>query len=108
MSRADASWSFWGEGLDATWELLREKLAAAGPPAEGWRALAQIGRPVEPFAVSDLLAPIVGVAGVLLGLLLAGVAVVALGALLASLLALGLLLTRVFGISVEIDPAAPR
>jgi hypothetical protein len=53
---------------------------------------------------SGFLAPLIGVAGLLAGLLLTGVALGALGALLGALLALGFLLVRVYGISFEMSP----
>jgi hypothetical protein len=59
-------------------------------------------RPVEPFDSPGFVAPLVAVAGMILGVLLTGIAIASLGSLLVSLLALALLLTRVFGISVEI------
>jgi len=69
--------------------------------------LVLLTRPVEPFNYSDLAAPVIGLAGVLLGLLLAGVAVASLGTLAASLLALGFLLTEVFGVTLEMAEFSP-
>jgi hypothetical protein len=65
--------------------------------------LVRLARPVEPFNAFDLVAPVIGIAGLVLGLMLAGVAVASLGTLLASLLALGLLLTEVYGVTLEVS-----
>jgi hypothetical protein len=62
--------------------------------------------PVAPFNRSPLLLPLV-VAGSLLSLmLLSGVAIGAFAALFAALLGLYLLLSEVFGISLELEPFA--
>lgn len=62
--------------------------------------------PVAPFNRSKLLLPLV-VAGALMSLvLLSGVAIGAFAALLAALVGLYLLLGEVFGVSLELHPAA--
>ena len=100
------------------WRLIVEVANRAWEAAsEGWRdgvlsadalsgdALASLGRlarPVAPFNQPEFFAPLVGLAGLLLSLVLAGVAVSSLLSLVAATLALFLLLTRFFGVSVEI------
>lgn len=89
------------------WERLRERLPQDLFSRETATEIARLTRPVEPFNASDLLAPIIGVAGLLLGVILAGVAVASLGTLLASMLSLGFLLTEVFGVTLEVDGIRP-
>lgn len=89
------------------WERLRERFPQGPFSREAATELARLTRPVEPFNASDLLAPLIGVAGLLLGVILAGVAVASLGTLLASMLSLGFLLTEVFGITLEVDGVRP-
>jgi hypothetical protein len=102
MTASEAG-SVWGEGVAAWWASLRDLLAGEGPFVPGaWRDVARLSHPVEPFNRPDFVAPLVGIAGILLGVLLTGVALASLGALLVSILGLALLLTRVFGISVEL------
>ena len=112
MSPAEAAWQAVTEPLVGLWKALESRfglladLVRSDPSAaERWQNVARLGRPVEPFDQPDFLAPLIGIAGLLAGALLCGVALVSLGSLLLSLIALGLLLTRVFGISVEV--AAP-
>ena len=105
------SWAAWTEGVREWWtslgESLRAQLGGEDPfAARNWPALVRLGRPVEPFNGSDWVAALVAVAGICLAALLSGIAIASLGTLLMSLLGLGLLLTRVFGVSIELD--APR
>jgi hypothetical protein len=112
MSAVENAWRSVVEPLGEIWRSLEGALGAVlgreGVDAEAaWRSVARLGRPVEPFDRPDFLAPLIGIAGLFVGLLLCGVALASLGSLVASLIALGLLLTRVFGISVEVGaPAA--
>jgi hypothetical protein len=114
MSPLEAAWRSLTEPLAGLWRSLEGGIGAfvglegVDPFAgETWRSVARLGRPVEPFDRPDFLAPLIGIAGLLVGVLLCGVALASLGSLLVSLIALGLLLTRVFGISVEVGaPAA--
>jgi hypothetical protein len=114
MSPVEAAWRSLTEPLVGLWQSLEGRIGAfvglegVDPFAgETWRSVARLGRPVEPFDRPDFLAPLIGIAGLLVGVLLCGVALASLGSLLVSLIALGLLLTRVFGISVEVGaPAA--
>lgn len=67
--------------------------------------LVRITYPVAPFNQPEIVAPVLGIAGVLLSLLLAGVAVSSLLSMLAALLALGMLLTRFYGVTLEVGAA---
>lgn len=69
---------------------------------EGLREIVRLAEPVSPFDRPSMLAPLFGLAAALLGLVLSGVAVSALSTLLASLLGLAFLLTRVYGITLEV------
>lgn len=89
------------------WERLRAELPEGLFSREGATELVRLTRPVEPFNYSDLLAPVIGLAGLLLGVLLSGVALASLGTLLASMLALGFLLTEVYGVTLEVDGMRP-
>ena len=107
----NASWASWAEGVlewsTSLGESLRAQLGGEDPfVLRDWPALVRLGRPVEPFNRSDWVAALVAVAGIVLAAVLTGIALASLGALLVSLLALGLLMTRVFGISIELE--APR
>ncbi len=68
------------------------------------QGVADFTKPVGAMGDSGFLAPLIGVAGLLAGLLLTGVALGALGALLGALLALGFLLVQVYGVTFEINP----
>jgi hypothetical protein len=68
---------------------------------EGFTSLARMTRPIEPFNQPQFAAPIVGLAGAVLGLVLMGVAVSSLATLLIALLALGFMLARVYGVRLE-------
>ncbi len=81
---------------DALWDELR---------ADGILPLLE---PVAPFNRSSLLSPAVAVGGLIALVLLSGLALAAMGALLLSLLALYLLLARVFGLSLELHPFGIR
>ncbi len=90
-----------------TWTAVRDGLAEALSgedllTREGLQGLVRLARPIAPFNQPELAAPLVGLAGALLSLVLAGVAVSSLGTLLVALLALAFLLTRVYGVSLEI------
>jgi hypothetical protein len=64
--------------------------------------------PIDPFNRSRVLAPLVAAAGVFSVLVLSGVAVGAIAAAATALLAIYLLLTRVFGYQIELAmPGAP-
>ena len=92
LELAQRAWGSLTEGLSA------EDLLSP----EGLTSLARFTTPVAPFNRPEVLAPLVGLAGVVLGVLLAGAAVGSLATLLISILALALVLTRVFGVSLEL------
>ena len=100
------SWEVLLNRLQEAWEDLSSGFLAPAP-AETALSFLRLTRPVESFGGNDLLAPIVGLAGVLTGLLAAGVALAALGTLLTSLLVLGFVLTEIFGLSIEMNGAGP-
>jgi hypothetical protein len=64
--------------------------------------LVRITYPVAPFNQPEFVAPVLGIAGVLLSLVLAGVAVSSLLSMVAALLALAMLLTRFYGVTLEV------
>ncbi len=64
--------------------------------------LVRITYPVAPFNQPEFVAPVLGIAGVLLSLLLAGVAFSSLLSMVAALLALAMMLTRFYGVSLEL------
>ena len=72
---------------------------AAGPAAVS--AIVQFAKPVDPFDQPSFVAPFIGLVAAVAGLVLMGIAVSSLSALLASLLGLGLLLARVYGITID-------
>lgn len=67
--------------------------------------LVRITYPVAPFNQPEFVAPVLGIAGVLLSLVLAGVAVSSLLSMVAALLALAMLLTRFYGVTLEVGAA---
>lgn len=101
------SWEAFYREVSRLWEGLRARLPDDLMSREAATELVRLSRPVEPFNAFDLFAPVIGLAGLLAGLLLAGVALASLGTLLASLLALGFLLTEVFGVTFELNEFSP-
>jgi hypothetical protein len=71
------------------------------------RGLAGLLRPIDPFNRSDVLTPLVGIAGVIAMLMLSGVAVSALATAIAALMALYFLLTQVFGYEISVAMPEP-
>ena len=67
--------------------------------------LVRVTYPVAPFNQPEFVAPVLGIAGVLLSLVLAGVAVSSLLSMVAALLALAMLLTRFYGVTFEVGAA---
>ena len=86
-----------GEQINGFYQAFNEERSEGG--------LSALLTPIDPFNRSDLLTPLVSIAGVVTMLLLSGVAVGAMAATLAALLALYFLLTQVFG--YEISVAVP-
>jgi hypothetical protein len=64
--------------------------------------LVRLTYPVAPFNQPEFVAPVLGIAGVLLSLVLAGVALSSLLSMVAALLALAMMLTRFYGVSLEV------
>ncbi|MDG2303050.1 MAG: hypothetical protein P8R42_00120 [Candidatus Binatia bacterium] len=95
------------EQVNEFWSRLRAQFPKDLMSREAATELVRITRPVDPFNYSDLLAPVIGLAGMLLGLILSGVALASLGTLLVSMLALGFLLTEVYGVTLEVDGVRP-
>jgi hypothetical protein len=83
-----------GERLGGLYDTLRRQRRNRG--------LSELLRPVDPFNRSEVLAPLVGMAGVVLMLMLSGVAVGALATTIAALMALYFLLTQVFGYDISV------
>jgi hypothetical protein len=97
------TWEALLEGLNEIWFTLRDQMSTdAIFSGEAARQLARLSRPVEPFNQPEILAPLAGIGGVLLGLVLSGVALASLGTLVVALLALALLLTRFYGVTLEV------
>ena len=101
------SWQAFVDDIRRFWSEAAARLGATSSPLGRDVDLLRVLRPVEPYNTVDALAPLVGLAGALLGILLAGVALASMGTLLSSLLALGLLLTEVYGVEFELDLPHP-
>ncbi len=98
-------WMFAGlaDSAGAAWQDFRSNFNPEGLlSVRSWEDLSRVTAPVEPFNRPEALAPVIGIAGVVLGLVLAGVALGSLGSLLLALLGMGLLLSRLYGISLEV------
>ena len=105
----EMNWQNFFSNVDEFLENVQDRLPLEGVfSKQAIDGVVGFSRPVGPIADSPLLAPLVGVAGILAGLLLAGVALGSLGALLGALLALGFLLARVYGVSFELAPFATQ
>ncbi|HEY8517792.1 MAG TPA: hypothetical protein VIS07_19965 [Candidatus Binatia bacterium] len=102
----ELSWQTLLDGVRDAWSALGSAVAPEGVfTRDALERLVRLSYPVAPFNRPELLAPILGLAGVLLSLVLAGVAVSSLLSMVAALLALGLLLTRFFGVTLELGGA---
>ncbi len=101
------SWESLVQQVNEFWARLRAQLPDDLVSREAATEIVRLTRPVDPFNYSDLLAPVIGLAGLLLGVILSGVALASLGTLLASMLALGFLLTEVYGVTLEVDGIRP-
>ena len=101
----EMEWESLLASVDQFWTDFRDQFLDDGVlSSSAIQGVADFTKPVGPMGDSDFLAPLIGVAGLLAGLLLTGVALGALGALLGALLALGFLLVRVFGVTFEMNP----
>jgi hypothetical protein len=97
------AWQYLTEQASQLFSSLREEaLGDRFFSIESLQGLMRLTQPVAPFNQPAFIAPLVGLGGMLLGLMLAGVAVSSFAALLTAILALTLLLSRMFGFSVEL------
>jgi hypothetical protein len=94
-----------------TWmeEIQRQLRAVAGAL---WTEVRETGvvpllQPVQPYN-RGLMAPLATVGGILGILLLSGIAITAMATAVVALLALWMLLARVFGFSIDVNPFAVR
>jgi hypothetical protein len=101
------AWQYLTEQASQLISSLREE--ALGERLFSFETVAGIMRlttPIAPFNQPAILSPLFGLAGVLIGMMLAGVAISSVATLLTALLALALLLSRLFGFSIELGPLA--
>jgi len=99
----DFSWQSLVDTVSSALSALGETIAPDGLfTRDAVDRLVKITYPVAPFNQPEFVAPVLGIAGVLLSLLLAGVAVSSLLGMVAALLALAMLLTRFYGVSLEL------
>jgi len=104
---SEISWRTLVDGVNDAWRSLGDSVAPEGMfSRDSLERLVRVSYPVAPFNQPELIAPLLGLAGLLLSLVLAGVAATSLLTMIAALLALGLLLTRFFGVSLEIGAGA--
>lgn len=95
----------WMRAVDDLVADVRAQLAASDLfRAENVSTVIDVSRPVGAAGETGFLAPLIGVAGMVAGLMLAGVAVGALGTFLSAVLGLGFLLVRLYGVSFEFAP----
>ncbi|HZR80654.1 MAG TPA: hypothetical protein VFD92_06125 [Candidatus Binatia bacterium] len=95
------AWDTLTRSASRAWEMAESFSPEEWLSRDGVTAIARLTRPVEPFNQPEFAAPLVGLAGAILSLVLVGVAVSSLSTLLVALLALAFLLTRVYGFSVQ-------
>ena len=99
----DFSWQNLVETVSGALSALGETIAPEGLfTRDAVDRLVKITYPVAPFNQPEFVAPVLGIAGVLLSLLLAGVAFSSLLSMVAALLALAMMLTRFYGVSHEL------
>jgi len=102
----EISWQSLVETVGGAWTTLTDAVAPEGVfSRDAVDRLVRITYPVAPFNQPEFVAPLLGMAGVLLSLLLAGVAVSSLLSMVAALLALAMLLTRFYGVTLEVGAA---
>lgn len=101
----EMEWENFVASVDQFWSDFRDQFLEDGVlSSSAIQGVADFTKPIGSLGDSGLLAPLIGVAGLIAGLLLTGVALGALGALLGALLALGFLLVRIYGVSFEVTP----
>jgi len=99
------AWRYLTEQAGSLLESLREEaLGENFFSAEALNGILKLTTPIAPFNQPSIVAPLLGLGGVLLALVLAGVAGSSLLILLAATLTLALLLSRMFGFSIELGP----
>ena len=99
----ELSWKTLVDQVSDAWFVLADAVAPEGLfSRDAVERFVRVSYPVAPFNQPEIVAPLLGIAGVLLSLVLAGVALSSLLSMIAALLALGLLLTRFFGVSFEV------
>jgi hypothetical protein len=102
----ELSWQSLIETVSSAWQTLAESIAPEGLfSRDAVDRLVRVTYPVAPFNEPEIVAPVLGIAGVLLSLVLAGVAVSSLLSMVAALLALAMLLTRFYGVTLEVGAA---
>ena len=102
----EVSWQSLVDTVSGAWTTLTEAVAPEGLfSRDAVDRLVRVTYPVAPFNQPEIVAPVLGIAGVLLSLVLAGVAVSSLLSMVAALLALAMLLTRFYGVSLEVGAA---
>jgi hypothetical protein len=106
MMLQEFSWQSLVDTATSAWSTLIEAVAPEGLfSRDAVDRLVRVTYPVAPFNQPEIVAPVLGIAGVLLSLMLAGVAVSSLLSMVAALLALAMLLTRFYGVSLEVGAA---
>jgi len=100
------SWQGLVDGVSGALTSIGEAIAPEGLfSRDAVDRLVRVTYPVAPFNQPEFVAPVLGIAGVLLSLVLAGVAVSSLLSMVAALLALAMLLTRFYGVTLEVGAA---
>ncbi|MEW6268561.1 MAG: hypothetical protein AB1689_04595 [Thermodesulfobacteriota bacterium] len=100
-------WQALIDGVRDAWNSFGDTVAPEGVfSRDSLERLLRVSYPVAPFNRPEVMAPLLGLAGVLLSIVLAGVAVSSLLSMVAALLALGLLLSRFFGVTLELGAVA--
>jgi hypothetical protein len=99
----EVAWRTLTEAGERAWQAVAEGFSAEEwLSRDGLQSLVRLTRPIEPFNRPEFAAPLFGLAGAILGLVLLGVAVSSLATLLIALLALGVMLARVYGVTLEL------
>lgn len=102
----EVSWQSLVATVSDAWTNVVDTLAPEGLfSRDAVDRLVRVTYPVAPFNQPEFVAPVLGIAGVLLSLLLAGVAFSSLLSMVAALLALAMLLTRFYGVTLEVGAA---
>jgi hypothetical protein len=97
----------WRGLLNGLWSAVNDALPEDGLLSRDVvSGLVRFVHPIAPFNQPEFAAPLIGLGGVILSLMLGGVAISSFATLLVALLALGLLLTRFYGLSFEIGAFA--